>query len=29
VFMNTSLLHYKLYPSVFPLWALAKAFRQP
>jgi squalene-hopene/tetraprenyl-beta-curcumene cyclase len=27
VFMNTSLLHYKLYPAVFPLWALGRAAR--
>jgi squalene/oxidosqualene cyclase-like protein len=27
VFMNTSLLHYKLYPLVFPLWALGRIGR--
>lgn len=27
VFMNTALLHYRLYPAVFPLWALALAYR--
>ncbi|MBI5501221.1 MAG: 2,3-oxidosqualene cyclase [Deltaproteobacteria bacterium] len=27
VFMNTALLHYKLYPVAFPLWALGKLAR--
>ena len=27
VFMATSLLHYKLYPAAFPLWALGKVAR--